>query len=79
MVVSPPYFESHRPRGLKKGESDIMPVGGQIRETGASHGLVLSMKINLKNLVAGRAPESQYVQESTGKWRYKHVDEYTDQ
>jgi GR25 family glycosyltransferase involved in LPS biosynthesis len=79
MVVSPPYFESHRPRGVKRGESDIIPFGGDIRVTGESHGLVLSTKINLKNLVAGRAPESQYVQESTGKWRIKRIDEYTDQ
>jgi GR25 family glycosyltransferase involved in LPS biosynthesis len=78
MVVSPPYFQSHRPRGVKSGESDIMPFGGEVRESVESHVIVLSTKINLKNLVAGRAPESQYI-EDNGVWRFKNIDEYTDQ
>jgi hypothetical protein len=58
MVVSPPYFQSHRPKGNSSGESDIMPVGGENRESGETHVVVLSMKINLGNLVAGREAES---------------------
>jgi hypothetical protein len=80
VISTPPYFQSHRPRGPKSGESDIMPFGGEIRETGESHVIVLSTKINLKNLVAGREPESQYIEDKEkGEMRFKNYDEYTDQ
>jgi len=78
MAVSPPYFQSHRPRGMKAGESDIMRFGEDIRETGESHVIALSTKINLKNLVAGREPESQYIEDG-GVMRFKTIDEYIDQ
>jgi hypothetical protein len=78
--VSPPYIESHRPRGIKSAESDIIAFGSELREDGVSQGLVLSAKINIKNLVAGREPESQYVQDAgSSEWRYKRLDEYTEQ
>jgi hypothetical protein len=77
--VSPPYIESHRPRGLKSAESGIMKFGDEARKVGVSTGLVLSAKINIKNLVAGRGPESQYVRdEGSEEWR-RRLDEYTEQ
>jgi hypothetical protein len=78
--VSPPYIESHRPRGVKSAESDIMSFGSEVRDVGVSKGLVLSAKVNIKNLVAGREPESQYIQDpGSSGWRLKRLDEYTEQ
>jgi hypothetical protein len=78
--VSPPYIESHLPRGIKSAESDIMALGSEVREVGISQGLVLSAKINIKNIVAGRKPESQYVQDPGSEaWRRKWLDGYTEQ
>jgi hypothetical protein len=76
--VSPPYIESHRPRGVKSAESDIMEFADEVPEVGVSTGLVLSAKINIKNLVARRGPESQYVGDPGSEER-RRLDEYTEQ
>jgi hypothetical protein len=45
-----------------------------------SHVIVLSKWIGLNNIVAGKAPESQYILgKSTGVMRFEYFDEYISQ
>jgi hypothetical protein len=81
LTVSPPYFVHHRARGSATSDYDISPPDEKdrnvTREMGFSEGIVFSTRLNARNLIEGREPESQYTwaNEWTG-WRFKHQDEY---
>jgi GR25 family glycosyltransferase involved in LPS biosynthesis len=78
LTVSPPYIGSHRAKGSMKGDSDIEGHGGGngTRAVGTSGGLVYPSRMNVENLIGGYEPESQYIQEANGKWRFRKAEEY---
>jgi hypothetical protein len=81
LVVSPPLFSSHKPKGSRVGDSDIHQFcgkgnGGE-REVGYSEGLVWSTRLNVENLIAGNNPEAQYYwDKGTARWELKRRQQY---
>jgi hypothetical protein len=47
-----------------------------IRELGMSEGIVYPTRMNVENILAGYEPESQYVKERNGTWRFRNQTEY---
>lgn len=78
LVVSPPFFSTHKPKGSKASDSDIHKFcGSKERDIGYSEGLVWSTRLNIENLIAGHEPEAQYiVNEGSGRWELKRPDQY---
>jgi GR25 family glycosyltransferase involved in LPS biosynthesis len=78
LTVTPPYIGSHRRRGPLSGDSDIRQGSStQMRTVGESRGLVWSVRMNMRNLILGLEPESQYVRdEKDGKRRFRTNEEY---
>lgn len=61
-----------------KADSDIEPErkGTGNHLVGLSEGLVYPTRLNVENIISGYEPESQYIQEANGTWRYKTREEY---
>lgn len=78
LTVSPPYIRSHRAKGPISGDSDIEGHTGNKgnHEVGLSKGLKYPARLNVENLISGYEPETQYIQEADGSWRFKLASEY---
>lgn len=65
LSVNPAVIAQHKPRGRRAAESDIETVeGGEgVREVGESPNLVWSARLNVQNLMMGRAMEEQKYQD----------------
>ncbi|KAK9774089.1 putative Glycosyltransferase family 25 protein [Seiridium cardinale] len=61
LSITPALFEHHRPRGPVSVDSDILSTDNEdVREVGFSENIYYSTRLNINNLVNGRAPEPQW-------------------
>lgn len=60
--VNPTLMFHHRPKGRISGDSDIQSYGedGGIREKGVTESIKWSMRLNLYNVIMGKAPTAQF-------------------